>query len=245
MLQFLVTSKVRRRLLVLLWGHKTTGSVAELAELADASFASTHDEIKEMLRLQLVRTEHTGAKTVFSANPHHPDAEFLSRLAAADTPARSPTTTSDDDLKRKLVALGAPLRGVKPLKVAPADVLDVLVEGAQLSRRDAVVARTLPVCFWNERDQFTAKALMALKASPEDKHAVAFFLELAGELGGDRRLAGLAETLRDHRLTQLRPFFHAAPRASAQDFPLAAKWGFSMNVDPDAFRALFNKFVTP
>jgi hypothetical protein len=30
-------------------------------------------------------------------------------------------------------------------------------------------------------------ALQELSASPEEKHAVAFFLELAGELGGDRR----------------------------------------------------------
>jgi hypothetical protein len=101
----------------------------------------------------------------------------------------------------------------------------------------------MPICFWNNRDRVDAKALQALSAAPEEKHAVAFFLELAGELGGDRRLAGLAEWLRDQRLTQLRPFFHSMKPSSARDFALAAKWSFLMNMELDSFRSLFNKFV--
>lgn len=244
MLQFLVTSKVRRRLLVLLWGEKASGSVADLAELADASFASTHSELKAMQRLQLVRSERVGAKEVFSANPDHPEAELLSRLAAVDVPSRSVSAAGDDELKQKLAFLGAPLRGVKPLPVAPSDVLQVLVDGTELARRDAVVARCMPVCFWKYRDQLTGKALQALSAAPEEKHAVAFFLELAGELGGDRRLAGLADWLRDQRLTQLRPFSYSMTPSSARDFALAKKWGFLMNMELDSFRSLFDKFVT-
>lgn len=244
MLQFLVTSKVRRRLLVLLWGEKKSGSVAELAELADVSFASAHSELKAMHRLQLVRSVRDGAKEVFSANPEHPDAEFLSRLAQTDVPPRSVATSGDKELKQKLVFLGAPLRGVKPLPVAPSDVLHVLADGTALARRDAVVARSMPLCFWNNRDRLDGKALQGLSAAPEAKHAIAFFLELAGELGGDRRLTGLAETLRDQRLTQLRPFFYSMTSGSARDFALAKKWGFLMNMELDSFRALFDKFVT-
>ena len=244
MLQFLVTSKVRRRLLVLLWGEKKSGSVAELAELADASFASTHSEVKAMQRLQLVRSQRTGGKEVFAANPDHPEAEFLSRLAHADVPSRSVSTAGDEELKQKLVSLGAPLRGVKPLPVVPSELLHVLVNGTELARRDAVVARSMPLCFWNNRDRLDWHALHELSASPEEKHAVAFFLELAGELGGDRRLSGVAEGLRDQRLTQQRPFFYSMTAGSARDFPLASKWGFSMNTELDSFRALFDKFVT-
>ena len=243
MLQFLVTSKVRRRLLVLLWGEKKSGSVAELATLADASFSSTHSELKAMQRLQLVRSKRTGGKEVFSANPDHPEAEFLSRLAEADVPSRSLSTSSDEELKRKLASLGAPLRGVKRLPVAPAGLLQVLVNGTELARRDAVVARSMPLCFWNNRDRMDGLALQELRASPEEKHAVAFFLELAGELGRDRRLVGVAEGLRDQRLTQLRPFFYAMKPGSARAFPLANKWGFLMNMGLDSFRALFDKFV--
>lgn len=245
MLQFFVTSKVRRRLLVLLWAEKRSGSVAELAELADASFASTHAELKAMQRLQLVRSDRVRTKEVFSANAHHPAVELLCKLAETDVPSRPVSARSDDaELKQKLVALGAPLRGVQPSPVAPTDVLHVLVEGTKLARRDAVVARCMPVCFWLNRDHLDSRALQALSAAPEDKHAVALFLELAGELGGDRRLAGWADSLRDQRLTQSRPFFYSTSSSSARDFALASKWGFRMNVDLDSFRSLFDKFVT-
>src|SRR3954467_1152633 len=110
MLQFLVTSKVRRRLLGLLWGQKASGSTAELAARADAAFASAHSELKAMQRLQLVRSVRDGAKEVFSANEDHPEAELLSKLARADVPSRPAPRTGDEKLKQNLVALGAPLR---------------------------------------------------------------------------------------------------------------------------------------
>jgi len=80
---------------------------------------------------------------------------------------------------------------------------------------------------------------------PEDKHAVGFFLELTGELGGDRRLAGMAELLRDRRRRSVHDFFLSpSGRAeAARDFPLAARWGFRMNMDLASFRALFDKAV--
>ena len=242
MLQYLVTSKVRRRLLVLLWAERKTGSVAELAELADVSFASAHAELKAMQRLQLVHSERGSGKEVFAANEEHPDADLVAKLAASDTPHRPMKADNDHRLKRQLVALGAPLRGVEPLAVATTELPEVLVQATELARRDAVVARTLPLCFWRSRERLDAKVLQGLDATPEEKHAFAFFLELAGELGRDRRLVGLAEGLRDKRLTQLRPFFHAASSIS-REFPLAAKWGFVMNTDRDSFRALFDKFA--
>jgi len=243
-LQFLVTSKVRRRLLVLLWGEKQAGSVADLAALADVSFSSAHAELREMQRLDLVRTEREGAKEVFSANPAHPEADLFSRLAAADQPTRSPASARDEELKGKLVFLGAPLRGVRSSAVATSDVVPVLVEGAQLARRDAVVARCLPVCFWNQRDQLDGSSLRNIDAAPETKHVVAFFLELAGQLGGDRRLVGLAEFMRDNRLTQERPFFYTMKPGTARELPAAKHWGFSINVELDSFRSLFDKFVS-
>lgn len=197
-----------------------------------------------MQRLQLVHAERVGAREVFAANREHPDAEFLSRLAAADVPLPPVAEVGDDELKRRLTFLGAPLRGMKPLPVAPSEVLPVLLDGADLARRDAVVARCMPLCFWNNRDQIDGRGLQDLSAAPEQKHAVAFFLELAGDLGGDRRLAGLAECLRDQRLTQARPFFHLMKPSAARDFALAAKWGFLINLEREAFRSLFDKFVT-
>lgn len=122
-------------------------------------------------------------------------------------------------------------------------MLASLVAGAKLARRDPVVARSLPLCVWKSRDRVDASQLHALSLSPEEKHTVAFFLELTAELGGDRRLLGLAEGLRDHRLTSRRPFFPSANNGAPRDFPLAAKWGFDINMDLESFRALFAKFA--
>ncbi len=242
MLHYLVTSKVRRRLLSLLWGEKKRGSVAELADLAGVAFAGVHAELRAMQRTQLVVSRHEGGKEVYSANFDHPGAETLMALVASDRPVSRPSS-EDEPLKRKLVALGAPLRGVEPMEVAPSERMSTLLQGALLARRDPVVARSLPLCFWSLRDALDVKAFEELTSRAEDKHTLGFFLELTGELGGDRRLLGLAERLRDRRMTALRDFFHAGRRDVSRDFALATRWGFKMNMDLDSFRSLFDKFV--
>jgi len=243
-LQYLVTSKVRRRLLSLLWADRKRGSVGELAGLAGVAFAGAHAELKAMQRAQLVVSRHDGSKDVYSANFAHPEAKILQALVAADR--RQPTLASPEDerLKRKLVALGAPLRGIEPIEVALSERMSTLLRGALLARRDPVVARALPVCFWNLRDALDVKALAELTSRPEDKHTLGFFLELTGELGGDRRLLGLAESFRDRRITSTRDFFQTGRREVTRDFPLAARWGFQMNMALDSFQSLFDKLVT-
>jgi hypothetical protein len=241
-LQFLVTSKVRRRLLSLLWGEKKRGSVAGLANLAGAAFAGVHAELKAMQRWQLVVAHREGGKAVYSANFEHPEATTLQALVASAARPVLPESSSDEPLKRKLVALGAPLGGLEPLAVPPAEQMSTLLQGAQLARRDPVVARCLPLCFWNLRDALDVKAFGDLTSRAEDKHALGFFLELTGELGGDRRLLGLAERLRDRRMTALREFFHSGRREAAREFDLATRWGFRMNMGMDSFQTLFAKF---
>lgn len=245
MLQYLVPSKVRRRLFVLLWGEKKRGSISELAAAAGVSFSNAHRELKAMLQHELVRSQREDGKELFFANPAHPDVALLEKLARVDSAPRAAPSEHELELKAKLVALGAPLRGVTPLHVAASDVVTTLAAAIELARRDAVVARSLPVCLWKHRDQLDAGTLEEIPLGPEDKHAFAFLLELAGELGGDLRLAGRAEVLRDERLTQLRPFFRGtAARGAPSSFELAAKWGFVMNMDRASFGALFQKFVT-
>lgn len=246
-LKYLVASKARRRLLLLLWREQARGSVSELAERADVAFATAHAELRAMQHAGLVTTEHDGRKEVFRANASHPAATALLALLAADAAAPDPANAADDDeLRSQLVALGAPLRRVAAHAVSASDRMAVLANGATLARRDPVVARALPLCVWNLRDDLDLKELVALSPRVEEKHTLGFFLDLTSELGGDRRLTGLAESLRDRRVTSVREFFHgthARPDA-ARDFPLARKWGFRMNMDLASFRSLFDKFVT-
>lgn len=244
MLEYLVPSKVRRRLLLLLWGDKARGSVSELAARADVAFAGAHAELRAMQSAQLVRSEHDGRKEVFEANFDHPEAAALRALVAAQTSLDEiPAAENDERVRAGLVALGAPLRGVAATNVSVAERMSVLAQGVELARRDPTVARTLPLCFWRLRDQLDAKELESAMNRAEDKHALAFFLELTSELGGDRRLLGLAENLRDKRLTSVRDFFQLGSRErSVRAFPLAEKWGFKMNMALDSFQSLFDKF---
>ena len=246
MLEYLVTSKVRRLLLMLLWAESKRGSAAELAELAGTPLSATQAELKAMRRAQLVVVAHEDGRDVYAANTKHPEASVLRALASADHNVPEATSADDEIVRRSLVALGAPLRGVSGLSVPQSDRMSVLVRGVRLARRDAVVARVLPLCFWYERDTLDVRQLAEVAVRAEDKHAVGFFMELAGELGGDRRLGGLAEALRDGRMKAVRDFFDGAKRREVvRDFPLAAKWGFQMNMDFESFRTLFRKFVSP
>ncbi len=243
MLQYLVTSKVRRRLLSLLWGEAQRGSVAELAALAGVAFAGAHGELKSMLVHQLVIVEREGGKDVYAANLAHPDATILKALVATAGRRAAHRSSADDTIRRKLAALGAPLSGVAPLPVKASERAATLLEGVRLARRDPSVARGLPVCVWKLRDELNGRALEALTPRAEEKHALGFYLELTGELGGDRRLVGLAEGMRDRRVTALRDFFGHGTAERARPFPLASKWGFTMNMDRGSFATLFEKFV--
>jgi hypothetical protein len=246
-LQFLVTSKARRRLLQLLWGEEARGSASELADEAGVAFATAHAELKAMRQFGLVRVERDGRRDVYVANFEHPDGEALKTLLRGSTSGWAPSKENDDDVRGWLRAVGLPLR--VPEAKAPAPSLsEVLVEGVRLARRDPTVARALPLGFWKQRGQLDADDLLEHVSRPEEKHALGFFLELTGQLGGDRRLKALAKKFKDKRLTAERDFFLLPPTASRRKLAesrtpaVAKRWGFRMNMDTEAFASLFEKF---
>ncbi len=246
MLRFLVTSKVRRRLLALLWGERASGATQELADRAGVSFASANVELKGMQRARLTTSTWDGRREVHRANWEHPQAKLLAGLVNEET-QRPPVPSKEDvRLRAQLKGMGAPLRGVDVLEVKPEHGLETLARGAALARRDPVVARILPLCVWRVRDRLDARAVADQALSPEDKHALGFFLELTGELGKDGRLTGVAEALKDRRMRALRPFFQPAPRRAQHPapFPLAQKWGFEMEMGIGSFRSMFQKFAS-
>jgi hypothetical protein len=228
---------------VLVWGERARGSVSELAERAGISFASAHAELKVMRQAGLAETARIGRKEVYYAKARHPDAPLLRKLVATEGRRDAPLSREEQALKRRLKALGAPLRGVKAARVAAGAECAVLVAGVRFARRDAVIAKALPVCFWKGRGALDAKSLAEQVALPEDKHGLGFFLELTSQLAGDRRLLGLAERFRDRRVKSVRDFFYSSGPDRVRDFPLAEKWGFRMNMDLAVFRGLFEKFA--
>ena len=248
MLEFLVTSKARRRLLDLLWRQDASGSTAHLAALANVGFASAYRELRAMQAAGLARAERQGAALVYRANQTHPLADALRIVITAEAP--DPGEDSEArQLRSQLAALGAPLQ--HEAEGSPrGDVEEVVAQGVHLAHRDPDVARTLPVCLYQQRDTLDPARLRAHAVRLGEKRALGFFLDLTAELSGDRRFAQWTKPLRDRRLKVPRDFFYAASRSRRQRRlaeektpPPARRWRLRMNMDLDAFRSTFEKFA--
>jgi predicted transcriptional regulator len=83
LLSYLVTSRTRRELLLLLWRDRCEGSVSALARRARVSFAAAYRELGAMRTAGLARSRREGVATVYQANPDCPHAAILRRLLAA------------------------------------------------------------------------------------------------------------------------------------------------------------------
>ncbi len=155
-----------------------------------------------------------------------------------------------DDLKRAWLAhYGAPLVGQSLVAGrVPPELEKVVVEGLALSRRDASVARALPVLLWRRRADLELAKVRRLAASKGRERVLGFFLDLTARLSGDRRLRNAATTLRRTR-PAIRTKFFAEPEsrlarmvAEERTPPVARAWGYRMNMPMDSFRSLFDKF---
>jgi hypothetical protein len=247
-LDYLVTSRVRR-LLDLLWRRDARGSIAHLARLAGVGFASAHRELLAMERHGLVVAAADAGAKGYRANRAHPLARALGQLLAPP-PKAAGAEREARRLRGQLAALGAPLHhDAAPRADAPPE--EVVVRGVQLAHRDADVARTLPVCLYRQRETLDGEHLRAYARRLGEKRALGFFLDLTAELSGDRRFAAWARPLRDRRCTAPRAFFDAASRSSRERRlaetrtpRVARRWGWRMNMDVDACRSVFDRFVT-
>jgi hypothetical protein len=148
-----------------------------------------------------------------------------------------------------LAHYGAPLVGQNLVAGrVPPELAKVVVDGLVLSRRDASVARALPVLLWRRRADLDMAKLRRLVASKRRERALGFFLDLTARLSGDRRLRNAAAALRPTRPPTETRFFTrresplARMVAKARTPPVARAWGYRMNMPMDSFRSLFEKF---
>ena len=242
MLEFLVTSKARRRLLRLLWGDEASGSASALARRAGVGFASAYRELQAMRRLALVDVARRDGATVFSANRRHPLAGALEDLLASPRQARR----SLEATRARAAALGAPVLAARAAK-RNGSVEQMLVEAVTRAHEDPALARALPVAFYRQRDRVNPERLALAAQAGAEKAAVGLFLELTAQVSGDRRFSEWARPLRDRRVRVKRPFFYstaaAVQAATVPDRspPVARRWGFRLDYSLDDFRSLFEK----
>jgi len=136
------------------------------------------------------------------ANPHFSMVADLLKPAGlglfvgkVDAPAEN--APADPELVQAWLAhLGAPLYG--STAVEPADVPRperVLAEALPLARREAAVARALPVALYRTRKRLDFDLLRRMARERGQGRALGFFLDLSAELSGDRALAREARPL--------------------------------------------------
>lgn len=250
MFDYLVTSRARRQLLRRLWADGASGSVSALARTAGVSFAAAHRELQAMKAAGLAVAERDGVATVYRANLAHAQAELLTALMAATRSAHADSSADSNErrLRGELAALGAPLAGPVSRDRRPPPE-HVLAAGLVLAHRRPTVARVLPVAFWRQRSRLDYERLERAATRRNERQALGFYLELTGQLGGDRRLVRRAGGLRDHRRTALQPFFSGGRGVFAMELArkrspaLARRWGFLMNMELESFASAFRKHV--
>ncbi len=243
-LDFLVTSKARRRLLLLLWMEDAHGSASALAERAAVGFASAYRELQKMVRLDLVTTDRTDGALEYRANRQHPLANTLMSLLTA--PARVVDSKSSR-VRTRLAALGAPVLAEQRKSGNASSLEESLVDGVVLAHQDPAVARTMPVTFFRQRDRVDPHRLAALARSRAEKAALGMFLELTTAVSGDRRFAAWAKRLRDRRVHTQRPFFYTRAASlrgnEMRDLgpALTHRWGYRLDLSLDDLQSMFDK----
>lgn len=247
LLPYLVTSRVRRALLRLLWEAGAEGSVSALARRAGVSFAAAHRELQAMRAAGLARSSRAGKSLVYSANPGSPHAKILRELLDAAAAPTLPSAPGAEKVRTWLSVAGAPLLVSRPGGDRMPPLEEVVAEGLVLAHQDATVARVLPLVLWRHRGRLDHEELTRQASVRNERQALGFFLELTGRLGGDHRLSALARGLRDRRRKRARPFFgrSAGPRAVAlarlRSPAVARRWGYLMNMDLESFASAFRR----
>lgn len=253
MLDYLVTSKARRRLLRLLWAEKVKAPVFHLAELGGLNYRSAHKELNRMLCAGLASRSIVGNATVFEADFDHPQADLVRALvadsASGSAKRRVRQAKAEDERTRSwLAACGAPLHA-NPAEEEPPSLENLVVRSARLARSDVSVARSMPVFVWRHRQDLDFRLLYLEAHQLAEKRTVGFFLALTGILASDSELLDAAEKFRDRRVKKTVDFFvrsHSPSErrlAEARTPTVAKDWLFRMNMTMESFASTFARFV--
>jgi hypothetical protein len=155
---------------------------------------------------------------------------------------------STSNLKVKLAGLGLPVDSRKFQPSGQEETESLLADGCELARKDASVARVLPVLIYRLKDRLNYELLRKFCSRKNQIQAMGFFLELTAHLSGDSVLLAVAGRFRDRRITRVHDFFPITTETGRQlaelkTPKLAREWNWLMNMSIDSFRRPFRKFA--
>jgi hypothetical protein len=231
----------------------TAGDVLKALDGARARMGMSKAELARRGRLppETVRRLLTSPE----ANPHFSMVADLLRPAGlglfvgkVGVPAEN--APADPELVQAWLAhLGAPLYGSTAVEVSDVPPPErVFAEALPLARREAALARALPLALYRTRKRLDFGLLRRLARERGQGRTLGFFLDLTAELSGDRSLAREARPLarKERRRKRASQFFKlrsATERrlAELKTPAVARRWGFRMNMSADSFASMFRK----
>jgi hypothetical protein len=146
--------------------------------------------------------------------------------------------------RRTLVAYGAPLAAYLPRREMPLE--EAVVRGLVAARRDPTLVRVLSVVLLKNAAQLDTTSLRRLAKTMRVESELGMMLNLADELGHERRLLEASKGLPPHTGRPRyfpRPLGGAFGRALADKRtpPVAVTWGFRMNMSQEGLQAFVSK----
>lgn len=232
-------------MLRLLWAERVEASASDLSRRTRAGFSAVHRELEKMRVAGLASCERVGRRLVYRACHAHPRAPLVRKLVEEVRAGEAAKTRPlDDQVRSWLRAAGAPIGAAEPRRMP--GIEEIVAAGLALAHRDASVARVLPIVLWRQRGRLDYGRLAREATRRHERHALGFFLELTGELGGEPALRH-ARSLRDRRRQRPRPFFERPhgrlelALAREKTPRLARRWGYLMNMGYDSFASAFAK----
>lgn len=246
-LEYLVPSRTRRRLLATLWAHPQGLSMRALSREAGVTYSAAHRELSHMAQAELVQTQSDGKALLRKWNYQNPAAKRLKRMLST-TPSQPRGEQDSDTLYWNLKRWGAPLMeaGTPGQRLS---LEETLARALSLARHRSEVARVWPVVFAKNRSETNLERLAALANRLGQKMALGFFLALSGRLLDDHTLSRTASRLRDGRYKKVEDFFRMDRGERARELAerntpaLAKRWLYRMNMPLESFESTFRKFV--
>lgn len=247
-MNFLVTSNTRKNLLQLLWGEGVKASGRQLALLCDAVYSVVHAELELMKTEGLVTFKRKGKADVYSKNESYlSKKELLMLLGKQRTNKPNLNKVTDADVRVNLAKAGAPVVTISPSSAPHLPLEESLVLGLKLARKDASVARSLPIAFARNKKNLDFAKLEFLARENNVLQVLGLYLDLTASLTKDNGLHLVAQQLMDKRRKKMEPFFQTHTnkyeRALAErNTPQVVRdWHFLMNLGMDSFETLFKK----